>query len=58
MKRQGKSILLIADNPNFDPIIVNEENPARIIGEAVKVINDLNKKTNPSVKARVIKGVY
>lgn len=41
IKRQGNTILLIPDNKDFTPIIVNDENPARIIGKAVKVSFDL-----------------
>jgi repressor LexA len=37
VKKQGNTLLLVPDNPAYDPIIVNEENPARIIGKAVKL---------------------
>jgi repressor LexA len=29
------------DNPNFDPILVDENNPAKIIGKAIKYTLDL-----------------
>lgn len=41
VKRQGDIIMLVADNPNFPPYIVTEDNPARVIGKAVKVSFDL-----------------
>ena len=41
IKRQGETIMLIPDNKEFTPIIVNSENPARIIGKAIKVSYDL-----------------
>lgn len=34
-------MLLIADNQDYDPIIVTKDNPAFIIGKAVKVLYDL-----------------
>lgn len=38
---QGNSIILMPDNPMHSPIILNEENPGRIIGRATKVKFDL-----------------
>lgn len=39
---QGESMILIPDNTQgHSPIIVNKENPARIIGKAIKVSIDL-----------------
>ncbi len=35
VKKQGDSIFLISDNQKYMPIIVNEQNPARIIGKAI-----------------------
>lgn len=37
----GDSILLESINDDYEPIIVNKENRPRIIGKAVKVLNDL-----------------
>lgn len=37
VKRQGKTVILIPDNPAYQPIIVTPDNPARIIGRAVQV---------------------
>ncbi|MGY3716742.1 LexA family protein [Sutcliffiella cohnii] len=36
VKKQGNTILLVPDNPAYDPIIVDEYNPVKIIGKAVK----------------------
>lgn len=41
VKHQGNIVMLIADNTKYPPIIVNEDNPARIIGKAVKISIDL-----------------
>lgn len=41
VKRQGNTIILVPDNNDFTPIIVNSDNPARIIGKAIKVSFDL-----------------
>ncbi|GGD05987.1 LexA family protein [Enterococcus wangshanyuanii] len=41
VKRQNGIMLLIADNPNYQPIIVTSDMPARIIGKAVQVIYNL-----------------
>ncbi len=41
IKKQGNIVMLMPDNPNHDPIIVTENNPATIIGKAVRVIRDL-----------------
>ncbi|MGE7093515.1 LexA family protein [Lysinibacillus sp. NPDC048646] len=35
VKKQGDTILLMPDNPKHEPYIVNENNPAKIIGKAV-----------------------
>lgn len=39
--KDNKSILLLPDNKEYNPIIVNAENPATIIGKAVKYSVDL-----------------
>lgn len=41
VRKMGDTILLEAINDAYEPYLVNEENPARIIGKAVKVLNDL-----------------
>lgn len=39
--KQGDTVLLMPINNAHDPIIVTEDNPARIIGKAVKVTTEL-----------------
>ncbi len=41
VKRQNGIVMLIADNKDYSPILITPENPARIIGKAVKVSFDL-----------------
>lgn len=41
VRKMGSTILLEAINDAYEPYLVNEDNPARIIGKAVKVLNDL-----------------
>lgn len=41
VKYQGNMLFLIPDNPKYDPIIVNKDNPATIIGKAIKYTLDL-----------------
>lgn len=41
VKKQGNVIMLMPDNPNYEPYIVTEDNPARIIGKAVRFTQDL-----------------
>ncbi|WP_017473291.1 LexA family protein [Amphibacillus jilinensis] len=36
VKKQGDTLILVPDNPSYDPIVVNENNPAKIIGKAIK----------------------
>lgn len=36
VKHQGDMILLMPDNKEYDPIILNKDNPGRIIGKAIK----------------------
>lgn len=43
IKKQGNVIYLIPDNPKHDTIIIDESNPGRIIGKAVRVTKDLTK---------------
>lgn len=35
IKKQNGTVLLVSDNHKYMPIIVNEQNPARIIGKAI-----------------------
>jgi repressor LexA len=37
VKRQGNMLILLPDNPEYEPVIVTPDNPARIIGRAVQV---------------------
>lgn len=41
VNRQGKMMMLIADNTNYPPIIVDESTPIRIVGKAIKTLNNL-----------------
>ena len=41
VKRIGSELLLQPENNEYEPIIVNEKNPARIIGKVVRVKYDL-----------------
>lgn len=41
VNRQGKMMMLIADNASYPPIIVDEFTPIRIVGKAVKTLNNL-----------------
>ena len=41
VKNQGDSIILIHDNKEFSPIILNKENPGRILGKVVHVSWDV-----------------
>ena len=41
VKKQSGIVLLVPDNPKHEPIIVNNENPAHIIGKAIKYTQDL-----------------
>lgn len=41
VKRQGDIVMLVADNPEYMPYVVTKDNPARIIGKAIKMSVDL-----------------
>ena len=41
VKRQGDIVMLVADNPSYPPYIITKENPARILGKAIKFSADL-----------------
>lgn len=41
VKYQKDIIILVPDNSNYDPIIVNQENSARILGKAIRFTTNL-----------------
>lgn len=41
VKKQGNVIMLMPDNPNYEPYIVTRDNPARILGKAIRFTQDL-----------------
>ncbi len=41
VKRQGNIVMLMADNQNYPPYIITKDNPARILGKAIKFSADL-----------------
>lgn len=41
IKRQGNLVILVPDNPEFEPMVVTPDNPAHIIGRAVQVMQTL-----------------
>lgn len=41
VKHQGNMVVLMPENKEYDPIILNEENPGRIIGKVVHVSYDI-----------------
>lgn len=41
IKRQGNIMMLVPDNSDYAPYIVTEDNPARILGKAIKFSADL-----------------
>lgn len=40
VRKQKDSVVLMPDNPKYSPIIINSENPARIIGKAIRYTKD------------------
>ncbi len=42
LKKQGNFVMLLPDNPTYEPIILNGENTATIIGKAVRYTQDLD----------------
>lgn len=40
VKKQGSIVLLMPDNQKYEPIVVDFDNPAKIIGKVVRVIQD------------------
>jgi len=41
VKHQGDIVMLVADNPEYMPYVITKDNPARIIGKAIKMSVDL-----------------
>lgn len=41
VKKQGDLIMLVPDNANYEPLIITEEYPAKILGRAIRVTRDL-----------------
>ena len=41
VKKQGNVVILMPDNPSYEPYIVTKDNPARIIGKAIRFTQDL-----------------
>lgn len=41
IKKQGNIIMLMPDNPTHNPMIIDENNPAKIIGKAIRFTQDL-----------------
>lgn len=41
VKKQGDTVFLMPDNPRHDPYVVTANNPARIIGKAIRFTQDL-----------------
>lgn len=41
VKKQGDVIMLMPDNPSYEPYIVTKDNPARILGKAIRFTQDL-----------------
>ncbi|KRL02403.1 LexA family protein [Liquorilactobacillus capillatus] len=41
VKKNKKLILLLPDNPKYDPIVSTSKNPIKILGKAIRFISDL-----------------
>lgn len=41
VKKQGDTVFLMPDNPKHEPYVISAENPARIIGKAIRYTQDL-----------------
>ena len=41
IKRAGSTIILMPDNRKYEPIVVDQDHPARILGKAVRVTTNL-----------------
>ena len=40
VKKQGNVVILMPDNPSYEPIIITSNVPARIIGKAIRFTRD------------------
>lgn len=41
VKKQGDTVFLMPDNPRHEPYVITSDNPARIIGKAIRFTQDL-----------------
>src|SRR5690625_4922722 len=41
IRKQNDNVILVSDNPKYEPVLITPENQARIIGKAVRVSKDL-----------------
>lgn len=41
VKKQGETVFLMPDNPKHEPYVITVDNPARIIGKAIRYTQDL-----------------
>lgn len=41
VKKQGNTVILMPDNPAYEPYIITADNPARIVGKAIRYTQDL-----------------
>ena len=41
IKRAGPTVILMPDNRKYDPIVVDQDHPARILGKAIRVTTNL-----------------
>ncbi|PDM36867.1 XRE family transcriptional regulator, partial [Bacillus cereus] len=41
VKKQGNVVILMPDNTSYEPLIITESTPARIIGKAIRFTRDL-----------------
>ncbi|KRL97776.1 LexA family protein [Liquorilactobacillus satsumensis] len=41
IKHTGKLILLLPDNPKYDPLVSSPENPIKILGKAIRFVSEL-----------------
>jgi len=42
VKKQGTIVMLVPDNPRYSPYIITKDNPARVIGKAIRFTQDLS----------------
>jgi repressor LexA len=41
VKKQGNVVFLMPDNPTYEPIVINSDTPAKILGKAIRYTIDL-----------------